>query len=263
MKSNNSLKFANIIWNHWNKGTLISDINSISSIAPKSRLEGYEIQRCFYNLSPMGIFGWKIAASNKAGQNHIGAKGPLVGVLLEEKKMNYMESIKLFPNQMLVAEAEFTFKIKYDLDPSKSHYSKDDTISIIDSLYGGIELPDSRFLNFTQVGEANLIADNACANQFILGPKLSDNWIDKNLSEQKVSISVNEKTYEHGFGKNVLGGPLIALQWFLNELLEFKIPLKKGHFVATGTCTKPIPFKKSDVITANFSDLGNFQIKLI
>mgnify|MGYP007000088242 len=54
MKSNNSLKFANIIWNHWNKGTLISDINSISSIAPKSRLEGYEIQRYFYNLSPMG-----------------------------------------------------------------------------------------------------------------------------------------------------------------------------------------------------------------
>ena len=77
---------------------------------------------------------------------------------------------------MLVAEVEFIFKIKHDLDFNKSIYSEQDALLIIESLYAGIELPDSRFLNFTKVGEANLIADNACANQVILGPKLSDDW---------------------------------------------------------------------------------------
>ena len=66
-----------------------------------------------------------------------------------------------------------------------------------------LELPDSRFLNFTKVGEANLIADNACANQFILGPKLSDDWKNKNLKDQSFS-SVNDEISEHGW-ENVLG----------------------------------------------------------
>ena len=163
---------------------------------------------------------------------------------------------------MLVAEVEFIFKMKHDLDFNKSNYSEQESLFIIESLYAGIELPDSRFLNFTKVGEANLIADNACANQFILGPKLSDDWKNKNLKDQKVSISVNDEISEHGLGENVLGSPILALKWLLNELLEFKIPLKKGHFVSTGTVTKPIPIKKGDIVKADYSDLGNFQISL-
>ena len=107
-----------------------------------------------------------------------------------------------------------------------------------------------------------MIADNACAHQFILGPKLSDDWKNKNLKDQKVSISVNDEISEHGLGENVLGSPILALKWLLNELLEFKIPLKKGHFVSTGTVTKPIPIKKGDIVKADYSDLGNFQIIL-
>ena len=262
MKKDNKYKLANIIWNHWQNGTLIDDITAINDIAPKDRTDGYEVQNYFNEFSNKAIFGWKIAASNKAGQQHIGACSPLAGVLLEEKKNNYNESIKLLPNQMLVAEVEFIFKMKHDLDFRKSNYSEEDTLIIIESLYAGIELPDSRFLNFTKVGEANLIADNACANQFILGPKLSEDWKNKNLKDQKVSISVNDKINEYGLGENVLGSPILALRWLLNELLKFKIPLKKGHFVSTGTVTKPIPIKKGDIVKADYSDLGNFQISL-
>ena len=38
--------------------------------------------------------------------------------------------------------------------------------------------------------------------------------------------------------------------------------LKKGHFVASGTCTKPIAFKKGDILEANYGDLGNFNITI-
>ena len=262
MKKDDQFKLANIIWNHWQNGTLIDDITGIDNILPKNKNDGYEVQKYFSNFSQNGIFGWKIAASNKDGQEHIGASSPLAGVLLEEKKNYYNESVSLLPNQMLVAEVEFVFEMKHDLDFNKSNYSEKDTLLIIESLYAGIELPDSRFFNFTKVGEANLIADNACANQFILGPKLSDDWKNRNLKDQKVSISVNDKISEYGLGENVLGSPIMALKWLLNELLEFKIPLKQGHFVSTGTITKPIPIKKGDIVKADYSDLGNFQISL-
>ena len=147
MKKDNKFKLANIIWNHWKNGTLIDDLTSIDNISAKDRNDGYKVQKYFSEFSKKDIFGWKIAASNKAGQEHIGAQSPLAGVLLEEKKNNYNERINLLPNQMLVAEVEFIFKMKYDLDFNKSNYSEQDALLIIESLHAGIELPDSRFLN--------------------------------------------------------------------------------------------------------------------
>ena len=58
------------------------------------------------------------------------------------------------------------------------------------------------------------------------------------------------------------GNKIEALNWLLNEFLEHKIPLKSGHFIATGTVTKPIPIKKGDLVNADYSDLGNFEIIL-
>ena len=105
----------------------------------------------------------------------------------------------------------------------------------------------------TYLSLANYVADT-------IAIEIKKNY--KNLKDQKVSISVNDEIIEHGLGENVLGSPILALKWLLNELLEFKIPLKKGHFVSTGTVTKPIPIKKGDIVKADYSDLGNFQIIL-
>ena len=96
MKKDNEFNLANIIWNHWQNGTLIDDITVIDDIAPKDRTHGYEVQKYFNEFSNKDIFGWKIAASNKAGQEHIGAQSPLAGVLLEEKKIIIMKVLNYY-----------------------------------------------------------------------------------------------------------------------------------------------------------------------
>ena len=50
MKKDNEFKLANIIWNHWQNGTLIDDITVIDDIAPKDRPDGYEVQKYFNDL---------------------------------------------------------------------------------------------------------------------------------------------------------------------------------------------------------------------
>ena len=51
-----------------------------------------------------------------------------------------------------------------------------------------IEIPDSRFENFATVGEAQLIADNACAHEFILGSATEADWRAIDLSQHKATI---------------------------------------------------------------------------
>jgi len=59
-----------------------------------------------------------------------------------------------------------------------------------------------------------------------------------------------------------LGDPRIALTWLVNELSQNNIELEKGMIVSTGTCSKPIPVVKGDIVTADFGELGKISISL-
>ena len=51
MNKDNEFKLANIIWNHWQNGTLINDITSIDNFLAKNRNDGYEVQKNFIEFS--------------------------------------------------------------------------------------------------------------------------------------------------------------------------------------------------------------------
>ena len=136
-------------------------------------------------------------------------------------------------------------------------------IDSVESLFLAIELPDSRFLNFHQAGEFNLIADNACAHQFILGDKITEVWKNLDLSKHEVSISNQNSEIYHGIGSNVLGGPILALTWLVNELSDYNITLKSGSVITTGTLSTPIPINPGDVVTADYGMLGKLNLKFV
>jgi 2-keto-4-pentenoate hydratase len=79
-----------------------------------------------------------------------------------------------------------------------------------------IEIPDSRFADFVNLGEAQLIADNACANLFVLGSPACNDWRARDLVEERPTITLRST----GHGRNVLGDPRVALAWLANELGE-------------------------------------------
>ena len=54
-------------------------------IRPRTREEGYAVQALLEEHSAAPLFGWKIAATSKAGQANINVTGPLAGRLLAEK----------------------------------------------------------------------------------------------------------------------------------------------------------------------------------
>jgi len=127
-------------------------------------------------------------------------------------------------------------------------------------MHPAIELPDSRFKNFTGVGEFNLIADNACAHQFIIGPKLSEEWRKTDLTKLEINISTSNGFHNKGSGSNVLGSPYLALNWLVNELSKNNITIKKGQYVSTGTCAKPINFSPGDKIIADYGKFGHIYV---
>jgi 2-keto-4-pentenoate hydratase len=225
-------------------------------LRPSDRSEGYGVQAFLENHSSQPLFGWKIAATSAPGQAHIGVDGPLAGRLLAERVIEDGGVCVLGNNLMKVAEVEFAFRMAGDLPPRDTPYTENEVLARVATLHPAIEIPDSRFNHFERAGLAQLVADNACAHRFVLGAATAADWRALDLAAQKPEAFLNGGFHSAGLGANVLGGPVIALTWLVNELSRHGLSLKAGQAVTTGTCVKPVAIAAGDHFAGDFGELG-------
>ena len=243
---------------HWREGRHLDALPP--PLRPATRAEGYAIQACAEASSARPVRGWKIAATSAAGQAHINVDGPLAGRLFAERIVAEGDPVRLGANRMRVAEIEFVFRMGRGLPPRPDPYDVAEVMDAVAALHLGIEIPDSRFLNFTAVGAPQLIADNACADQFVLGPEVTAPWGARDLAAHAVQGRTARGTTHDGRGANVLGDPRIALAWLANELGRHNTALGAGQIVTTGTCVVPVPIGPGDVVTGDYGDFGSMQV---
>jgi 2-keto-4-pentenoate hydratase len=249
---------AAILWQHWRQSTRLEELPA--HCRPGSRAEGYAIQAEVAKLSGMSIAGWKIAATSTAGQQHIRVDGPMAGCLLSARAMETGARVSLAGNNMQVAEAEFAFRMGSSLPKRAESYSVAEALDAVASLHPAIEVPDSRYSDFTRVGAAQLIADVACACWFMIGSPARADWRAIDLARHGVAAYRNGALAGQGSGANVLGDPRIALAWIANELCICGDGLRAGDVVMTGTCLTPVPVAAGDDIKADFGELGQLEV---
>ena len=260
MEKHKAKEAATLLWNAWSAGTMMDALPG--HCRPATVEDGYEVQAQIATLSGQAQFGWKIAATSKAGQAHIGVDGPLAGRLLQNRIYAETAKIPFEGNEMRVAEAEFAFKFRTNLPPRANPYSQTEVLDAVLSLHPAIEIPNSRFRDFARAGAPQLIADNACAHYFVLGKASPESWRNIDLAEHRVTATVAGKLTREGKGANVLGDPRIALTWLVNELSRLKIGIAANQVVTTGTCVIPVEIGAGDHVTADFGSLGRVESRL-
>lgn len=231
-------------------------------IRPSDRKAGYAVQQALTAMQSFAPVGWKIAATSAAGQAHIGVDGPLAGRLYADRVLPAGGEVSLQNNLMQVAEIEFAFHFARTLTPRDHDYSVVEVLDAVACVHPSIEVPDSRYEDFLTAGAPQLIADNACANLFVLGPR-ADAWREFDYVNEPVGVRLNGQPVEPGYGRNVLGDPRIALTWLVNELSSLGIACELGQIVTTGTCRVPVAVKPGDRIDADFGVLGRVDCRFV
>lgn len=253
---------SGLLWTAWRDHAVM--VHLPEGRRPTTRAEGYAVQEHIEAHSDTSLYGWKVAATSVAGQRHIGVTAPLAGRLLRERVADIGATLSLNGNRMAVAEAEFAFRMRRDLPPRATPYSSEEVMDAVGSLHPSIEVPDSRYVDFVTAGEAQLIADNACAHEFIEGPMAPDIWRDMDLAAHAVHATVDgsARRYERGgSGAAVLGDPRDALVWLVNELSSLNIVLRAGQIVTTGACIAPLEVLPDDHVRADFGVLGSVDVR--
>lgn len=232
------------------------------ALRPASKADAYAIQAMMEGQSAKPLPAWKIAATSEAGQKHIGVTGPLAGRYIAERVVKSGGIIPFGNNHMKVAEVEFAFRFGADI-PARDHpYTEDEAMALVSHLHPAIEVPDSRFERFETVGGNALIADNACADWLCIGEAAPDSWRSLDLAAFAPVGTVRGKPDVIGKGANVLGSPVAALTWFINEMTSLGVRLRAGQVVSTGTCLVPMPITSGDHVTGDFGPLGRVEVTL-
>lgn len=249
---------AALLWQHRLAGTKLAALPD--ALRPADAAVGHAIQACLPAVAGDTVAGWKIAATSQAGQAHIGVAGPLAGCLLARQVHAEGAVFSLQGNGMRVAEPEFVFRFGQALPPRAQACTLEAMLAAVDALHLGLEVPDSRFADFVHAGEAQLLADDACAHQFLLGPAAPGTWRGLDLARHVVQATVHNagrlRTRREGSGAAVLGDPRQALLWLVHDLHGRGIGLNAGDFVTTGTCMAPMDLQPGDTVQADFGVLG-------
>nr|MCH9817814.1 hydratase [Betaproteobacteria bacterium] len=173
-------------------------------------------------------------------------------------------AISLAGNRMCVAEPEMTFQFARDLPPRTAPYTAAEVMDAVADLYIAVEVPNSRFADFVHAGEASLIADNACAHEYVKGAAAPAAWRTLDLAAHAVTAAVvrgdGQAWHRAGSGAAVLGDPRVALTWLVNELRVLGLGTQAGLFVTTGTCMQPLEVTPGDTVEVDFGVLGRLSV---
>ena len=248
-----------LLWDAAQSGRLLDRLPE--DARPGTRADGYAVQAGYETYSRHPRYGWKIAATSAAGQRHINVDGPIAGRLLAEAVFAPGADISLANNRMRVCEPEFGFRLGEKLPAGRS-YSRAQVMEAVATLHLTLEIPDSRFTDFTKVGAPGLIADNACARELVVGPAVEADWRDVDLASHPVRAEVVEKFTRDGSGAAVLGDPREALTWLVNEVSGIGVDILEGELVTTGTCMIPLEIAPGDEVIADYGAFGRIGVRV-
>ncbi len=230
---------------------------------PRSHEEAYHAQAALVQMlldqSKGQTIGYKAAATNEAAQKLLHVEAPFFGRLLSSSSLRSPASHPAKDFTVRVVEAEFGFEIGTDVPRRNDAYTKDSIAEFVAAVIPAIEIVDHRFHDWTAVGAASLIADNAIHGAWIAGDPVLD-WRGTDLSLQSVSVAVNGEVIRIGSGAAVLGHPLNVVAWLANELPRYGLQLRRGDKLTTGTATPVYSANPGDRVVADFGRFGKVEV---
>lgn len=233
----NNQEFAQMLYNADTKRQALSQSDYVTQLDNES--DAYDVQHALMALKAEEIGGYKVSLTSKETQNMFDSTTPLYGA---QVVCHFKQApTTLSTNQVLdpLAEVELMFTAKEDLFPEDSLTDLMNKTLIAPA----IEVPDSRFLNwFPSLSKYLVIADAAVGGFIVYGQQVETMDYFKTPDELAAVATVlyhNGKEIKTGNATEVLGNPLLSLQWLVAKLASQNRQLIAGQHISSGTFLLP------------------------
>lgn len=196
------------------------------------------------------LIGAKLGFTSKAKMAQMGVTSIIVGQLTDYMEIANAGTVRLSNLIHPRIEPEVAFRLAHTVGPDE------DIVSCVDAVATGLEIIDSRYLNF-RFSLPGVIADNTSAAAFSIGP-----WqpLGADLGDLPVELCVDGVAVERGTTSSILGHPLEALRALQPLAVQYALPLTGGQVILAGAATASAPLT-AGVVTARIEGLGSVTVR--
>ena len=197
------------------------------------------------------VVGHKIGLTSKAMQAASKIDEPDYGYLFASQVMNDGAVVAHAGFCAPRVEPELTFVLK---EPLKGPgVGLVDVLRATEYVVPSIEIIDARITEPRRIFDT--VADNGAGAGIVLGGRpVAPDAVD--LRRVGVAFYRNSGIEETGLAAGVLGHPAMAIAWLANKLAPFGVTLQPGHFLLSGSFTRPVWAARGDTLHADFGELG-------
>lgn len=211
------------------------------------------------------VSGYKIGLTSRAMQQAMNIDTPDYGVLLDD--MAFANGSEIGADDFLDPriEAEFAFVMKRPL--MGEDVTLEQVIDATDYVVPALELISARSVRtdpdtgYTR-NVYDTIADNAANAGYIPGDVRIDPE-DVDLRFAGALLYVDGVVEESGLGGAVMEHPGHGIRWVCKRFAPHGIGLEPGHFVLSGSFTRPVPVAAGTHIRADYGPHGTIDITFV
>lgn len=205
------------------------------------------------------LTGFKIGLTSREAQKHFGVFKPDFGHLFASMAVLDQGTVSLASLIQPKIEAEMAFVLGRDL--KGPGITLREVTSSIDCVVAALEIIDSRIENW-KISASDTIADNGSSARYVLGKK-RERLDALDLSLLGMALSQNSEVLVTAAGSAVMGNPLMALVFLVNELGEKGLTLEAGQVILSGSLGGMLTMRSGDTFLCEIQDLGQLSVECI
>jgi 2-oxo-3-hexenedioate decarboxylase/2-keto-4-pentenoate hydratase len=230
------------------------------NLRPRTEDDAYAIQAAAHKLltdAGLGrIVGHKIGCTTPTMQAYLNIPRPAGGAVFEPTVQllegTFAHADFLRPG----VECELAVRLSQPLEAAGAPFDRSTIASAVGSVMAAIEIVDDRYTDWGDLGAPTLIADDFFGAGCVLGTE-HQGWQDEvDLQEVSARMTINGKEVGAGVGTDILGDPLTALMWLVNQMAGYGQSFPSGTFVLLGSLVQTNWVEPGDRVVVENLPLG-------
>lgn len=202
------------------------------------------------------VAGYKAGLTNPAVQKRFNHDAPVRGTLYASMLLPDGSTVDAAFGARPLFEADLLVRVSdAAINQAKT---PEDVLKAIDQVIPFIELPDIVVDTPAQLTGAGLVAVNVGARLGIVGTPVAVERtaaFSNALRDMKVLLKADGAVIDTGTGSDILGHPLAAVVWLVQDLAREGLALQPGQVVSLGSFSKLSPPKPGLKVEAEYDGL--------
>ena len=234
---------------------------------PRDEAEAYETQTVLHTLLEEAgrgeVVGHKIGCTTPTMQAYLEIPRPAAGGVFATTVQHVDGRVRHADFVRPGVECELAVRLSRELHAGDAPFEREEIRAAVGSIMAAIELVDDRYSDWGSLGALPLIADDFFGAGCVLGPE-REAWQDEvDLSLVSARMTINGVEVGAGVGSDILGDPLTALMWLVNEMAGYGHSFRQGAFVLLGSLVQTHWVERHDVVVVENDPLGEVTVRFV